>query len=80
MVARVTAIERVSDVQGTRLNQIDDHLENTDKTVFDLGKTLEKQGVRLALIFGGISVVVTGIGLSVAFVTLIDKITSLVAK
>ncbi len=80
MVARVTAIERSSDVHATKITQIDEHLENTDSAVEKLGNLLQAQGLRLALIFGGISVVVTGVGVVAAVVTLLKNLAPIIGK
>ena len=74
MSNRINAIERVSDQHEVRLEAREKNEEYVWKSITELRNTLQSQGIRLALIFGGINVVVVGIGLLVGFSTLLERL------
>lgn len=74
MVARITTIERVSDVQEEKISSIENNAETLYNSIQEFQKTLQSQGIKLAIIFGSISVIVTGIGVIVGVVTLLQSI------
>lgn len=80
MGARLTAVERVSDQHSVRLDAKDKNEEYVWKSIAELRNALQAQGIRLALIFGGINLLVVGIGFLVGFTTLLEKISNLAGK
>jgi len=61
-------------VAETKIEHFEKNEDDVWKSITELRNLLQSQGLRLALIFGGINVVVVGIGLLVGFTTLLERL------
>lgn len=80
MVARITTMERISDVHSEKISSIEEENGALKVSIQDFQKTLHSQGIKLAVIFGSISVIVTGIGVMVGVLTLLQSIQAVITK
>lgn len=61
-------------VSESKIEHLEKSEENVWKSVAELRNLLHTQGVRLALIFGGINVIVVGVGLLIGFAKIMNAL------